>query len=101
MHWGMGRGYLNLSGMRFDFSSPLGMCSVMSKYMRVGYGDGEDKTRPHPAPLPCLFIPNYYSSIDVRRIVCIVSCVILFNCLFLFQKENCLLLFVSLHIFVI
>jgi len=22
--------------------------------MRVGYGDGEGKTRPHPAPLPCL-----------------------------------------------
>jgi len=53
---GMGRGYPNPSGMgmRFTFSSPLGMGRVMGKYMRIGYGDGECKTRPHPAPLPCL-----------------------------------------------
>ena len=30
------------------------MSKVTCKYMRVGYGDGEGKTRPHPAPLPCL-----------------------------------------------
>jgi len=53
---GMGWGYQNPSGMGmgFNFSSPLGMGRVTSKYMRIGYGDGEGKTRPHPAPLPCL-----------------------------------------------
>jgi len=40
--------------MRFDFSSPLGMGRVTGKYMSVGYRDKEGKTRPHPAPLPCL-----------------------------------------------
>ena len=53
---GMGRRYPNPSGtgMGFNFSSPLGMGRVTSKYLRIGYGDGEGKTRPHPAPLPCL-----------------------------------------------
>jgi len=53
MRWG----YPNPSGtgMRFNFSSPLGMGRVTSKYMRIEYGDGEDKTCPHPAPLLCLF----------------------------------------------
>jgi len=48
-------------GMGFTFSSPLGMGRVTGKYMRIGYGDGECKTRPHPAPLPCLVetIINY------------------------------------------
>jgi len=52
----MRRGYLNPSGtgMRFNFSSPLDMGRVTGKYMRIGYGDGECQTRPHPAPLPCL-----------------------------------------------
>jgi len=52
----MGRGYPNPSGtgMGFNFSSPLGMGRITGKYMRIGYGDGECKTRPHPAPLPCL-----------------------------------------------
>ena len=52
----MGRGYPNPSGMGmgFTFSSPLGMGRVTGKYMRIGYGDGECKTRHHPAPLPCL-----------------------------------------------
>jgi len=36
------------TGMRFNFSSPLSMGWVMGKYMRVGDGDGEGKTRPHP-----------------------------------------------------
>jgi len=40
--------------MRFNFSSPLDMVRVTCKYMRIGYGDGECKTCPHPAPLPCL-----------------------------------------------
>jgi len=44
------------TGMRFNFSSPLGMSRVTGKYMGEGDedGDGEGKTRPHPAPLPCL-----------------------------------------------
>ena len=50
----MGRGYPNSSRMRFDFSSPQGMGIVTGKYIRVGYGDGESKTCPHPAPLSCL-----------------------------------------------
>ena len=37
-----------------QFLIPLGMGRVMSKYMGVENGDGEGKTRPHPAPLPCL-----------------------------------------------
>ena len=41
-------------GMRFNFSSPLGMGRVTGKYMGVGDEDGEDKTRPHPTLLPCL-----------------------------------------------
>ena len=53
---GIGWVYPNPSGteMRFDFSSPLGMGRVTGKYMSVGYRDKEGKTRPHPAPLPCL-----------------------------------------------
>jgi len=52
----MGRGYSNLSGtgMEVDFSSPLGMSMVMDKYIGVGYGDEEGKTRPHPSPLSCI-----------------------------------------------
>jgi len=34
--------------MRLYFSSPVGMGRVTGKYMRVRYGDGEGKTRPHP-----------------------------------------------------
>jgi len=30
------------------------MSRVTGKYMGVGDGDEEGKTRPHPAPLPCL-----------------------------------------------
>jgi len=30
------------------------MGRVTGKYMRVGDEDGEDRTRPHPVPLPCL-----------------------------------------------
>jgi hypothetical protein len=30
------------------------MGRVTDKYMEVGDEDGEGKTRPHPAPLPCL-----------------------------------------------
>jgi len=54
---GMGWGYPNPSGMgmRFTFSSTLGMGRVTGKYMRIGYGDGECKTRPRPTSLPCLF----------------------------------------------
>jgi len=44
------------TGMRFNFSSPLGMGRVAGKYMRIGYGDGEGKTRAHPALLPCLLV---------------------------------------------
>jgi len=53
---GMGWGYPNPSGMgmRFTFSSLLGMSRVTDKYMRIKYGDGECKTRHHPALLPCL-----------------------------------------------
>jgi len=52
----MGRVYLNPleTGMRFDFSPPLDMGRVSGKYLKVGYGDGEGKTRPHPSSLPCL-----------------------------------------------
>jgi len=52
----MGQGYPNPSGtgMRFNFSSPLDMSRVTGKYMKIGYKDGEGKTRPHPAPFPCL-----------------------------------------------
>ena len=49
-------GYPNPSGtgMGFNFSSPLDMGRVTDKYVRIGYGDRKCKTRPHPAPLPCL-----------------------------------------------
>jgi len=54
----MRRGYPNPTGtgMRFNFSSPLGMGRVMGKYMKIGYGNGEGQIRPHPAPLPCLVL---------------------------------------------
>ena len=47
----MRREYPNplVTGMRFNFSSLLGMGRVTGKYTRVGDGDGEGKTRPHPA----------------------------------------------------
>lgn len=50
---GVGRGYPNPSGtgMGFNFSSSLDMGRITDKYMRIGYGDGEDKIRHHPAPL--------------------------------------------------
>jgi len=53
---GMGRGYPNPPGMgmRFNFSSPLGMGRIMGKYIRIRYEDGECKIRHHPAPLQCL-----------------------------------------------
>jgi hypothetical protein len=52
----MSRVYPNPSGkgMRFGFSSPLGMGRVTDKYMRIRYGDGEGKTRPHLTPSPWL-----------------------------------------------
>jgi len=37
-----------------QFLISLGMARVTGKYIRIGYGDGECKTRPHPAPMPCL-----------------------------------------------
>jgi len=45
------------TGMRFNFSSQLGMSKVTGKYMGVGDEDEEGKTRPHPTPLPYLVIP--------------------------------------------
>jgi len=42
------------TGMRFNFSSPLGMDRVTGKYMGVGGRDGKAKPIPTPAPLPCL-----------------------------------------------
>jgi len=42
------------NGVRFLI--PAGYGRVTGKYMRVGYGDGEDKTRPQPAPLSCLLV---------------------------------------------
>jgi len=48
--------YPNTSEMelRFDFSTPLGMSKVASKYLRVGYVNMEDKTRINLTPLSCL-----------------------------------------------
>ena len=46
--------------MRFNFSSPLGMDKVTSKYMEVGDGDGEGKTRPCLALMSCLGPPNTF-----------------------------------------
>ncbi|AES81515.1 hypothetical protein MTR_7g093620 [Medicago truncatula] len=40
--------------MGFYFSSLLGTDKVTGKYMGVGYGDEEGKTRPPPPPMPCL-----------------------------------------------
>jgi len=42
--------------MRFDFSSSLGMSRVTSKYVRVGYGDGEGKPHSNPTLLSCRLI---------------------------------------------
>jgi len=42
------------TGMKFNSSSPFDMGRVMSIYMRVGDGDGEGKTRPHPGSMSCL-----------------------------------------------
>jgi len=46
----MGRGYPNPSGsgMGFNFSSLLSMGRVTGKYMKIGCGDEECKTRPNP-----------------------------------------------------
>jgi len=44
------KNYSMQTGMWFNFSSPLGMSRVTGKYMRIGYGNGECQTRPHPAP---------------------------------------------------
>jgi len=43
---------------------PLGMGRVTGKYMRIGYVDGECKTRPHPATLPCLSLIKIKKSPD-------------------------------------
>jgi len=70
----MRRGYLNPlgTGMRFDFSSPLGMGMVTNKYMRVGYGDREGKIRPHPAPFPCLGSSNpLFSTTFIMSCLCL------------------------------
>lgn len=61
------------TGMRFDFSSPLNMNRVTGKYMRIGYGDGEDKTRLHPALLSCLLDTyqfNDHTLIHKKSMVC-------------------------------
>jgi len=57
-------GYPNPSGtgMRFNFSSSLGMGRVTGKYMRIGFRDGEGKTSPHPAPLSCLLKSRVFAS---------------------------------------
>jgi len=64
-----GRGYPNPSGtgMRFNFSSPLGIGRVTSKYMRIRYEDGEGKTRHHPAPLPCLVVGDNIIHFNVLK----------------------------------
>ena len=68
---GMGWRYPNPSGkgMWFTFLSPFSMGRVTDKYIRIRYGDRKYKTRPHPAPLPCLHassksltIPHIYAS---------------------------------------
>jgi len=41
-------------GDEVQFLIPIEYGRVTDKYMTIGYGDGECKTRPHPAPLPCL-----------------------------------------------
>jgi len=80
---GMRRGYPKPSGtgMGFSFLSPLDIGRVTGKYMRIGYGDGECKTRPHPAPLPCLPKLNFDS---VYADVALVRCHVFF--LFFNQK---------------
>ena len=69
------------TGMGFSFLSPLDIGRVTGKYMRIGYGDGECKTRPHPAPLPCLPKLNFDS---VYADVALVRCHVFF--LFFNQK---------------
>jgi len=73
----MGWEYPNPSetGMRFDFSSPLRIGRVTGKYMRVEYGNGEGKTRPHPA-MPNLFfifferaMPSYIIEIYISSLM--------------------------------
>jgi len=63
----MRRVYPNPSGegMRFDFSFPLSIGRVTCKYMRVGYGDEEGKTRPHPTPLSCLNETHYLTTLHL------------------------------------
>ena len=58
----MGREYPNPlgTGMRFNFSSPLNIGRVTDKYMGVNDEDGNDNTRPHPTPLPCLTALQIY-----------------------------------------
>lgn len=62
---GMRQGYPNPSetGMRFDFSSPMNICRVTYKYMRIRYGDGEGKTCPQPTPLPYLGGNNTFKTL--------------------------------------
>jgi len=48
IHYGYGDGDV------IQFLILLGMGRVTGKYVRIGYGDGEGKTCPHSAPLPCL-----------------------------------------------
>ena len=62
----------------FNFSSPLGMGRVTGKYIRIGYGDGECKTRPHPAPMPCLVSTTSFLE-GLWLIVCIDSMVTFFT----------------------
>jgi hypothetical protein len=68
----MERGYPNPSGtvIGFNFSSQLGMGKVMSKYMRIGYGDGKCKICPHPAPLPCLDVMQGMSNVEAKPNKC-------------------------------
>jgi len=56
---GMKWGYPNPSGtgMRFDFSSPLGIDKVMCKCMRVWCEDVEDKI-PHLIAVPIISLTN-------------------------------------------
>jgi len=41
-------------GDGIQFLIPVGYGKVTDKYIRIGYRDGEGKTRPHLAPLSCL-----------------------------------------------
>jgi len=87
---GMRRGYLNPSGMGmgFTFSSPLGMSWVTGKYMRIGYGDGECKTRPHPAPLPCLIVMPFFFCFLLRQWNILYLCIMMFRLFIYISNVN-------------